>query len=51
VSGRRILLMDDVATTGSTISSCAKALNSSGALDIVALTVARAFFHRDSSQI
>jgi ComF family protein len=42
VSLKNILLMDDVATTGSTLSSGAEALLSSGARDVFALTVARA---------
>jgi ComF family protein len=42
VTGRRVLLMDDVATTGSTLSSAAEALMSAGAFQIYALTVARA---------
>lgn len=42
VSGRVVLLMDDVATTGSTLSSCAEALCAAGARDVFALTVARA---------
>lgn len=42
VRGRSILLVDDVATTGSTLSSCAGALCASGARDVFALTVARA---------
>jgi competence protein ComFC len=42
VRDRRILLVDDVATTGSTLSSCAGALRASGARDVFALTVARA---------
>ncbi len=42
VRGRSILLVDDVATTGSTLSSCAAALCASGARDVFALTVARA---------
>jgi ComF family protein len=42
VRGRTILLVDDVATTGSTLSSCAEALYASGAQDVLALTVARA---------
>lgn len=47
VNGRKILLMDDVATTGSTLSSCAEALYSAGAQDVFAVTVARAVFPRD----
>ncbi len=42
VGDRRILLVDDVATTGSTLSSCAEALRAAGARDVFALTVARA---------
>jgi ComF family protein len=45
VPGRSILLVDDVATTGSTFSSCAGALCASGARDVFALTVARALPH------
>ncbi len=45
VRGRSILLVDDVATTGSTLSSCAAALYSAGARDVFALTVARALPH------
>lgn len=46
VDGRRILLLDDIATTGSTLSSCAEALRAAGARDVFALTVARAFGRR-----
>jgi len=42
VKGRVILLIDDVATTGSTLSSCAEALYAAGARDVFGLTVARA---------
>jgi len=42
VRGRTVLLMDDVATTGSTLSSGAEALFSAGARQVYALTVARA---------
>lgn len=45
VRGHSILLVDDVATTGSTLSSCAAALCASGARDVFALTVARALPH------
>lgn len=42
VKGRSVLLVDDVATTGATLSSCAEALFAAGARDVFALTVARA---------
>jgi len=45
VNGKTILVLDDVATTGSTLSSSAEALFSSGAKDVYALTVARALPH------
>ena len=45
VHDRIVLLMDDVATTGSTLSSCAEALYAAGARDVFALTVSRALAH------
>lgn len=42
VKKKVILLMDDVATTGSTITSCTDALLSAGARDVYAITIARA---------
>lgn len=45
VRGRVVLLVDDVATTGSTLSSGAEALYASGALDVFCLTVSRALTH------
>jgi len=42
VSGRRILLIDDVTTTGSTLNSCAGALLNAGAIQVFGLTLARA---------
>jgi predicted amidophosphoribosyltransferase len=38
---RSVLLIDDVLTTGATLSSCARALRSSGAIRIVAITFTR----------
>ena len=42
VKGKTILVLDDVSTTGSTLSSSAEALFASGAKNVYALTVARA---------
>jgi competence protein ComFC len=42
VDGRVVLVVDDVATTGATLSACAAALHEAGANDVFALTVARA---------
>jgi len=47
ISGRKILVLDDVSTTGSTLSSCADALRKAGAQDVYALTIARALIHKD----
>ena len=41
VKGRRVLLIDDVMTTGSTAAACALALKRAGASRVVFLTVAR----------
>ncbi|MEE8241428.1 MAG: ComF family protein [Nitrospirales bacterium] len=41
VSGRRVLLMDDVFTTGTTVNECAKALRKAGSSDVYVLTLAR----------
>lgn len=41
ISGKRILLLDDVMTTGSTVNECARVLKKAGAASVVVTTVAR----------
>ncbi|MCX8023574.1 MAG: ComF family protein [Thermanaerothrix sp.] len=47
VSSHRILLIDDVITTGATMSACAEALLKAGASAVFGLTLARALPHAD----
>lgn len=42
IAGQSVLLIDDVFTTGATVSACAAALKSAGAEEVFVLTVARA---------
>jgi predicted amidophosphoribosyltransferase len=42
VKGRRVLLVDDVLTTGATIDACSRALLDAGAAIVHALTFTRA---------
>lgn len=51
VNGRSVLLMDDVATTGSTIQSSAEALLSAGAQEVYVITIARALSHHDLTRV
>jgi len=41
IAGRRVLLVDDVLTTGATIQACARALKRAGAEKVLVLTIAR----------
>ncbi|MDQ2691642.1 MAG: ComF family protein [Chloroflexota bacterium] len=51
INGRSILLMDDVATTGSTIVACTGALLSAGAREVYGLTIARALPHHGLDRV
>ena len=51
VRGKNILVLDDVSTTGSTLSACSDALLRAGANDVYALTVARALSHHGLQQV
>ena len=48
ISGRNILLVDDIVTTGSTLVECARVLRDAGAKDVVCITLART---RESKEI
>jgi ComF family protein len=51
VNNRAVLIIDDVATTGSTISACTAALLSAGAKDVYVLTIARALPHHGLDRV
>lgn len=46
IKGRNILLVDDVLTSGSTASHCARALKKAGAVEVNVFTIARALVFR-----
>ena len=48
---KSVLLMDDVATTGSTISACTAALRVAGAQEVYVLTIARALPHHGLNRV
>lgn len=48
VEGRRILIIDDVYTTGATLRSCGTALREAGAVEVWALTVASGVYQQST---
>lgn len=46
IKGARILLLDDVITTGNTINACAKLLKENGASSVIGLSVARTILNQ-----
>lgn len=47
VKGKRILLVDDVYTTGSTIKECARMLTEAGAKEVILYTICKTVFKND----
>ena len=45
VTGRRVLIIDDVATSSATLEACATALMKAGSSKVFALTLARAGYN------
>lgn len=48
IDGKIVLLVDDIATTGATVRSCASALLNAGASEVYVLTLARAGYQHGS---
>jgi ComF family protein len=51
VKHKSILIMDDVATTGSTIAASTEALLNAGAKDVYVVTIARALSHHSLDRV
>ena len=48
-AGKRVLLLDDIVTTGETLRECARVLRDAGAAEILALTLGRTRERKESS--
>jgi competence protein ComFC len=51
IDNLRVLLLDDVMTTGATLDSCAKTLRDAGARSVVGVTVARARLRNSAAHL
>ena len=50
INGKRILVVDDVYTTGATLNACTNALKNAGASRIIGITAARAGLYQHQSE-
>ena len=50
VQGRRVLLVDDICTTGATLAECARTLRDAGAADVMSVCVALARRHPEENR-
>ena len=48
-AGKRVLLLDDIVTTGETLRECARVLRDAGAAEVLALTLGRTRERKESS--